>query len=143
MVRVVVSEIVRYLLILLFAYTATSKMLTYPLFVVQIGLSPILPSFSQHVAWLVPLVEFLVGLLLVIPGVRLIGLYSSWVLLFSFTIYVGAILTLASHVPCSCGGVLEALSWEQHLIFNFIFLALNTLVLIWHHRYQRLTTQVG
>lgn len=142
MIRVVVSEIVRYLLILLFAYTAASKMLTYPLFVVQIGLSPILPAFSQQVAWLVPLVEFLVALLLAIPSLRLIGLYSSWVLMFLFTLYVGAILTLASHIPCSCGGVLETLSWEQHLVFNFSFLAFNTLVLIWHHRDQRLATQV-
>lgn len=138
MVRVVISEIIRYLLILLFAYTATSKMLTYPLFTVQIGLSPILPAFVQQIGWVIPLVEFLVALLLVVPVTQIMGLYSSWVLLFSFTLYVGAILTVANHIPCSCGGVLEALSWEQHLIFNFAFLALNTLVLIWNYRSQRM-----
>ncbi|NOS93036.1 MAG: hypothetical protein HOP30_14025 [Cyclobacteriaceae bacterium] len=132
--RVITSEIVRYLLILLFAYTAASKMLTYPLFVVQIGLSPILPTFAQEVAWLIPLVEFLVAMLLTFPTTRIIGLYCSGVLMLFFTLYVAAILTIASHVPCSCGGVLEALSWEQHLIFNIAILALNILVLIWHHR---------
>ena len=136
--RVVISEIARYLLILLFAYTAASKMLTYPLFVVQIGLSPILPAFTQKVAWVVPLVEFLVALMLAVPDTRIIGFYSSWVLMLSFTLYVAAILTIASHVPCSCGGVLEALSWEQHLVFNFTFLALNTLVLIWYYRNPRM-----
>lgn len=135
--RATISEIIRYLLILLFAYTAASKMLTYPLFVVQIGLSPILPNFTQKIAWLVPLIELMVALMLVIPGTRVAGLYSSWVLMLTFTLYVTLILTIASHIPCSCGGVLEAMSWQQHLIFNLGFLTANTLVLIWHHRTQR------
>ena len=135
--RATISEIIRYLLILLFAYTAASKMLTYPLFVVQIGLSPILPDFTQKVARLVPLVELMIALMLVIPGTRVAGLYSSWVLMLSFTLYVAAILTIASHIPCSCGGVLEAMSWEQHLVFNLGFLVANSLVLIWHHRGQQ------
>lgn len=134
MSRVIFSDIIRYLLILLFAYTAASKMLTYPLFVIQLGLSPLLPAFATKIAWLVPLIEFLVALLLVIPSLVTLGLYASWVLLFFFTLYVGGILTIASHIPCSCGGVLEALSWGQHLAFNVAFLALNTLVLFWTYR---------
>jgi hypothetical protein len=138
--RMITSEIIRYLLILLFAYTAASKMLTYPLFVVQIGLSPLLPAFAQKIAWVVPLIELLVALLLSVPSTLAIGLYCSWVLMVSFTLYVAAILTIASHVPCSCGGVLEALSWEQHLVFNAIILALITLVLIWHRNQHTIST---
>ncbi|HNP94093.1 MAG TPA: hypothetical protein PKJ63_00645 [Cyclobacteriaceae bacterium] len=138
MSRLVVSEIIRYLLIILFAYTAASKMLTYPLFVVQLGLSPLLPPFVQPVGWLIPLTEFLVALMLAIPGMRLAGLYASWALMFLFTLYVTTILTVASHVPCSCGGVLEAMTWEQHLVFNVVVFALNSLVLVWHYRDQRM-----
>ena len=136
--RIVISEIIRYLLILLFTYTAASKMLTYPLFVVQIGLSPLLPPFVQQVAWLIPMVEILVALMLAIPGTRLAGWYASWALMLLFTLYVAAILNIASNVPCSCGGVLEALSWEPHLLFNVGFLVANTVVLVWHYRDERL-----
>lgn len=39
-----------------------------------------------------------------------------------FTAYIISILNFASYVPCSCGGVLEKLSWSEHLIFNAVFI---------------------
>lgn len=42
-----------------------------------------------------------------------------------FTAYIAMILTLADYVPCSCGGVLEDMSWEQHLWFNGFFVLLS------------------
>lgn len=132
--RGIVSDIIRYLLLALFVYTAASKMLTYPQFVVQLGLSPLLPNFFPSIGWAVPMVELMVAICLAVPALQTLGLVASWVLMLVFTLYVGAILTVASHIPCSCGGVIAELSWQQHLVFNLVFLALNTLVLVWHYR---------
>jgi len=27
------------------------------------------------------------------------------------------------NLPCSCGGVIQQLSWTQHIVFNLIFIA--------------------
>src|SRR5699024_10396467 len=59
----------------------------------------------------------LAGLLL-INHTRLWGLLSSTILMLGFTIYVYLIWTYSPSLPCSCGGVLEAMDWETHLYFN-------------------------
>src|SRR5690606_14703009 len=41
-----------------------------------------------------------------------------------FTAYIFIILNFSDFVPCSCGGVLEKMSWTQHLIFNVVFIIL-------------------
>jgi uncharacterized membrane protein YphA (DoxX/SURF4 family) len=134
MARSIFFDLIRFLLIALFVYAGASKMITYPAFTVQVGLSPLLPSFFPRVAWLVPVVELGVGVCLLMPAFQRIGLYASWVLLLLFTLYVAAILTVAGHVPCSCGGVVAALSWREHLVFNLVFLVLNSVALVWDFR---------
>jgi len=48
-----------------------------------------------------------------------------------FTAYIFIILNYTSFVPCSCGGVLEKLGWQSHLVFNlfFVFLAVLGIIL--------------
>jgi hypothetical protein len=41
-----------------------------------------------------------------------------------FTGYIIALLTFSDKLPCSCGGVIELMSWSQHIIFNSLFIAL-------------------
>ena len=43
----------------------------------------------------------------------------------TFTIYIAAMLLSGSDIPCSCGGVLEEMSWGTHIIFNCFFVALS------------------
>ncbi|MBS1567215.1 MAG: hypothetical protein JST39_22720 [Bacteroidetes bacterium] len=38
-----------------------------------------------------------------------------------FTGYVAVMLSLSYYLPCSCGGILQALSWQGHLVFNVFF----------------------
>ncbi|MCC9073533.1 hypothetical protein LNQ49_18305 [Flavobacterium sp. F-65] len=42
-------------------------------------------------------------------------------------------LNYSSYLPCSCGGILEKMSWLEHLIFNFIFVLLAGLALWLNH----------
>ena len=39
-----------------------------------------------------------------------------------FTVYIILILNFSDFVPCSCGGVLENLSWKEHVVFNVLFI---------------------
>ena len=96
----------------------------YSVFKEQIAENPILSPFASLIAWSLPVTEFIVSLMLIIPRWSLKGLYVSLALMIAFTIYIGAIMIFAKELPCSCGGIISLLSWNGHLIFNSIFILL-------------------
>lgn len=112
------------LFILLFVYAALSKILDYESFSLQLAQSPLLSAYAGVIAWLVPGVELVISFLLLIPRFRTFALYASFTLMVMFTAYIFIILNYSDFVPCSCGGVLEKLSWTQHLVFNLAFILL-------------------
>jgi uncharacterized membrane protein YphA (DoxX/SURF4 family) len=117
-------EIIALLFIMLFLYTGLSKLMDYAVFKEQLADSPILKPIASFIAWSLPLTEFVVSLVLIIPRWRLKGLYASLLLMIAFTGYVGAIMTFNKELPCSCGGIISLLSWKDHLIFNSLFILL-------------------
>ncbi|WP_394347827.1 MauE/DoxX family redox-associated membrane protein [Niastella caeni] len=122
--RSTIVEIIALLFIILFLYTGISKLMEYAVFKEQIAESPLLKPIAPFIAWSLPLTEFLVSALLIIPRWRLKGLYASLALMIAFTVYIGAIMTFNKELPCSCGGVISLLSWQGHLIFNSLFILL-------------------
>jgi uncharacterized membrane protein YphA (DoxX/SURF4 family) len=123
-------DTISFLFVLLFVYTATSKFLDFTLFKEQIAQSPILAPVAKGIAWLVPLSEVGISLMLLIPALRLKGLYLASGLMIAFTIYILLIMKFSAHLPCSCGGVISLLSWKDHLIFNSVFIVLGVIA-IW------------
>ncbi|HNP68756.1 MAG TPA: MauE/DoxX family redox-associated membrane protein [Aequorivita sp.] len=115
---------VSYLFVLLFVYAAVSKALDFETFTVQLAQSPLLSAYAGIVAWAVPGLEILIAVLLTIPKYRIPALYAAFTLMVMFTAYIFIILNFSDFIPCSCGGVLEKLSWTQHLIFNIVFIIL-------------------
>ncbi|WP_343303077.1 MauE/DoxX family redox-associated membrane protein [Chitinophaga niabensis] len=130
MARKWIVEIICYLFVLLFVYTGVSKYLDYYKFLSQIKQSPLLQSWGHAVAILLPAAEFIVSLMLVIPKIRMVGLYASLCLMTMFTSYIIAILQFGDHIPCTCGGIIQQMSWEQHLVFNFVFLFLSIVAIV-------------
>ncbi|GBF19658.1 methylamine utilization protein MauE [Arenibacter sp. NBRC 103722] len=120
------------LFIVLFAYAGLTKLLAPNLFYDSIRNSPILggKAMASLASWAIPLSELAVALLLIWKKTRLIGLYGATVLMLLFTGYTLAIVFFAPYRPCSCGGVISLLSWEQHLVLNAILLLL-ALMAIW------------
>ena len=112
------------LLILLFSYAAVSKLMDYHNFIGQLRSSDLLKPIAGILTWLIPTVEFYVVLLLLVPAWKKSGMILSSVLMFLFTVYIAVMLVFFKKIPCSCGGVLQNLSWHQHLVFNAIFLLL-------------------
>lgn len=118
--------------ILLFSYAAASKLLDFQNFQIQLGQSPLLSAFAVPVSIAVPVVEFILVLLLLFSRYRVIGLYGSFMLMTMFSAYIVIILNFSSFIPCSCGGILEKMSWDEHLLFNIIFVVLAAIAVLFH-----------
>ncbi|GIQ57855.1 hypothetical protein Flavo103_09910 [Flavobacterium collinsii] len=125
-----ILDVICLLFILLFVYAAVSKLLDFESFEVQLGKSPLLSAFASWVSWLVPIIELLIVLLLIIPKFRGIALLAAFSLMTMFTSYIFIVLHYSSFVPCSCGGILEKMSWNAHLVFNIIFMVLAVLAIV-------------
>jgi len=127
-----VVDVICALLILLFMYAALSKLIDYEKFRVQLSQSPMLTLYASWVAIVVPAVEILLSLLLSINRLRLIALYGSFALMVMFSAYIIAITQFSEVVPCSCGGILQNMTWSQHLFFNIIFVLLTFTAILFH-----------
>ena len=104
--------------IALFLYSGTWKVMNHQLFNEQLSLSLIPTAASTWMAWMIPLVEILITILLLRPAWRLKGLYASLILMVLFTIYILIPVPGNTRPSCGCGGFIEELSLKQHLIFN-------------------------
>lgn len=116
-------DAITYLYVALFFYAATSKLIDYDKSELQMAKSPIISNYSHILVWLVPATEIIIGFLLIVPKTVLNGLYAALTLMILFTVYIYSILNFSNTVPCSCGGVLQQMSWEQHFLFNVLFIA--------------------
>ncbi|WP_294311681.1 MauE/DoxX family redox-associated membrane protein [uncultured Chryseobacterium sp.] len=125
------------IIILLFCYAAISKLLDFEKFQVQISASPLLNKLSQFLPYTIIIVEFLVTGLLCYRKTRNIGLIGSIILMLIFTGYIALLLNTSDHLPCSCGGILEKMSWHQHLYFNIGCVILSVIALALNLKYSR------
>ncbi|TKC62205.1 hypothetical protein FBD94_08260 [Pedobacter hiemivivus] len=119
-----IVDIIIYLYVLLFLYAATSKLMEYDKFQLQISKSPIITDYAYILVWMVPALEIIISIMLIINRTVMLGLYAAFGLMSLFTAYIYTILNFTDSIPCSCGGVLEKLGWTEHLIFNIAFIAL-------------------
>jgi len=126
------------LLILIFAYAAFSKIFDLGTLRTTIQQSPILSPFSAWLPFVVIGTEILIALFLMFGKYRLRAMCVSFVMLFVFTVYILFIKKFAKMLPCACGGIIQKLSWNQHLGFNLILMALVLLAIVVHSRQSEL-----
>jgi hypothetical protein len=124
-------DLISYLFIILFMYTAASKLLGVEKFASTLAKSPLIGSFNVVVAWAVPIVEIAISILLIVSTTRKLGLYASTGLMAFFTLYLAYMVLSGSKLPCNCGGVISTMSWQQHIWFNlgFVFMGVAGLAL--------------
>lgn len=125
MIRQTALTIITALLTILFSYTAVSKIITLQVFNSQLAMQPF-PAWSiWPLTLLIPVSELAATALLLIKSTRLCGLYASATLMAGFTAYMGLVVAgFFSKTPCSCGGVLQQMGFEAHLLFNLFFLTI-------------------
>jgi len=125
MKHVIAIKIICTLLAFLFAYAAVSKLLDYNTFRVQLSQSPFITGFANVIALALPVVELTVAVSFAFSNLRLYAFYAALFLLSLFTAYLVAMLNFSYYIPCSCGGLLSALSWKEHIVFNTVFIVLS------------------
>lgn len=111
-------------LILLWMYAATAKVLEFDQFKIQMSQVDFLKPMAGILVWLIPLVEYSLAALLLVSGTRWLGLLGSAILMSVFTVYIAGMISFSLKLPCSCGGIINHLTWQQHLIFNLFFTGL-------------------
>lgn len=139
MKKEIIIETIVFLYVVLFLYAAGSKLVDHQRFIAQIGKSPLLTDFAGLVSWIIPAVEIIISGMLIIPRIRLTGLYAAFGMMVMFTLYIIAILSFSKELPCSCGGVLSMLGWREHLVFNigFVLLGLTGIILLTKQEEQK------
>ena len=120
--RTTIIETITFLNVVLFLYTTISKIEDFSIFKDQLAESLVLAPISKLIAILLPCIELFLVLMLIVPRWRLKGFYLTVGLMIIFTGYIIILLTSNKQLPCSCGGIIELLSWPQHLIFNSAFI---------------------
>lgn len=125
--RQIATKIASLLFIVLFVYTATSKLLTIGQFKLQLEQFPIISSYADWIAWGIPVIEILIVGLFLFPKFILPAFYASFSLMTIFTTYIILVLKFSDSIPCSCGGVISKLGWKEHLILNIAFIILALL----------------
>lgn len=128
--RVLVA-IITSTLMLLFAYTGSSKLLDMQEFSRQMHLQPLSAFLQEVLTVVVPVAEIIACALLLFVRTRFLGLVLSFLLMLAFTVYVGLILTSSfEFVPCSCAGIFNRLSWKAHLVVNGLFTIMALIAIV-------------
>lgn len=122
--REIIMDIAVYLFIMLFMYTAASKLLTMEFFASTLAKLPVIGSFSLVIAWAIPIIEIMISIVLIVPPMRKIGIWSALILMIAFTLFLIYMVFSGNNLPCHCGGVISTMSWQQHIWFNIGFIAL-------------------
>jgi putative oxidoreductase len=113
------------LLVLLFSYTAISKLSNMTMFIHDLNSQPYGRYWSGIARWAIPGVELLTAFCLVSTRFRSVGLWASLVLMTVFTMYIFLILVgVFPKRPCSCAGVFRGMGWLAHFCFNLLFTAI-------------------
>lgn len=111
----------KYIVCLLFCYTALSKLLDFKNFIFQLEKSPLIPiGFGMFFGIAVVFSELISSYLLFTK--EKMGFFISLFLMVSFTAYLYTIINFSYYIPCSCGGVLEKMDWDTHIYFNLFFI---------------------
>lgn len=129
------------LLVVLFAYTGVTKLITVREFAGTMWDVNFLHPYIDFLMYFIPLVELLTAALLSVSSItiarttiptRKIGLYLSAILMFAFSIYIASMIRLYNpqDLPCSCGGIVSQLNWHQHLYFNMSMFMLSVAAIV-------------
>ena len=135
----ILFNIIRYLCLFLFAYTAYSKTIDHTRFLHGLTKVHLISSYATLISFVVPTVEVIVSILLIIPKTVKAGMIFFIMIMSVFTVYIISAMIWEPKLPCHCGGAIEKLSWGQHIWFNlaFIFLASMGLWLLQNSNYLK------
>lgn len=125
-----IVQVISAAFILLWVYTAGSKLADFQAYKQEMSLQVFSPDFAAVLLYAIPFLEILCAILLLIKKTNKLGLVLSLLLMLVFTGYILLIISgYFPKTPCSCGGVIKAMGWKAHLVFNIFFVSASILSL--------------
>ena len=123
-----INAIIVYFFILLFTYAGLRKLIDLEMFVKEIWGFALFGSMRMVRMGFVLLscAELIVALMLTIPRTRQLGIYGAFVLMVTINILFFIMQQYAKVIPLYFGGIIPAISFIAHFIFNMavLFVAL-------------------
>ena len=125
-----IADIMVGLIFMMLLYASFSKYFDFAGFQRAMHNQPFPSWFSDVLVIILPPMEIIAAILIAVDKTRIAGLKATIALMTSFTLYIIAILLhFFPMVPCTCGGIIRLLSWNQHLLFNLFFIAIAIIAL--------------
>lgn len=114
------------LLIALFSYAAFSKLMDYERAQLQMRGQVFTRAIADILTWAIPTLELILVAILLFFKAKSWPYWASFILLCLFTLYIATIMTgYFGFIPCSCGGILEKMSYKSHIVFNLFFILVS------------------
>lgn len=114
------------LLIALFSYAAFSKLMDYERAQLQMRGQVFTRAIADILTWAIPTLELILVAILLFFKTKSWPYWTSFILLCLFTLYIATIMTgYFGVIPCSCGGILEKMSYKSHIVFNLFFILVS------------------
>ncbi|WP_153848398.1 MauE/DoxX family redox-associated membrane protein [Sphingobacterium paramultivorum] len=129
-IKNLITELIIFILILIWAYTFASKIFDFDTFDRQIKGAYILSAGGSVLPYILQALHLAIVIMLINKNWRRLGLLTSLSVMVIYTAYLIYILKFAPSVPCSCIAVVRGMNWNDQLYFNFIALAINIIGLI-------------
>ena len=120
----------------LYMFTGVSKIKNMDSFSKGLHKVPYLEKYASLIGWGIPMLEIIIALMLIVPG--LILRFALWISTLLMGIFVLFILWLKNYYPdkmCHCGKVLENMGWHTHLIFNLLWLGLGIYAIYYNKKF--------
>lgn len=121
-----IKFIIKVILASLFSYSLFFKLFNYEHFLFLLKSNQIFPLYLVHVISIFVILSevLLIYAILFIKNQKIWSEFSLFVLIL-FTTYFIFIKYLNPNSDCGCGGIFSKISFMEHLIINFVLIALN------------------
>lgn len=128
MMRIFIYKILLILLIGFFSYTFINKILDIGGFMLNIAKSSLFRGYMVDIIAYSALTAEGVSLISLLFKEK-IGLMISWLMMVCFTCYICILYFLSLYEVCGCGGILNGLSFQWHLLINCIVITIISYLL--------------
>ncbi|WP_409574911.1 MauE/DoxX family redox-associated membrane protein [Sphingobacterium siyangense] len=132
-----ILNFLHYLLFGLFAYASFSKLSDFDVFVNNLDKSPFFTGLNTSLlAGLLIFGELIIMIFIFFEKTSQLGYFLSFLLFLLFTGYILLIFKFSPYIPCSCGGLIDKLSWGQHIYFNILFMLISIVLFFCADKFQ-------
>jgi hypothetical protein len=97
---------------------------------------PLIGNVAHVLSYAIPATEFIICLLLISKSTKKVGLQLFSTVMVLFTIYIIYVIMKGGDLPCLCGGMIEKLTWRQHMGFNLLFISLACKALLFNKKHN-------